>query len=944
MFDPRTSRFWQATILSGLMDAEGLAACWKEITPEKRNEPDHIDRRLARQAVQSSTLTLWQAQQLLAGRTGGFKVDRYILLDLIGQGGMGRVYLAKDTRLNRSVALKILSPDRISNPRAIARFQREARIGAQLQHENLVRIYDFGESSGRYYLVMEYIEGKTIGNSIAQEGPIPPRAAALLVRQVATGLEHLHKKGLIHRDVNPYNILVTRDGTAKLADLGLAIDLADEQRVTRDGSTVGTFDYVAPEQARHSHAADIRSDVYSLGCTLYHMLSAQVPFPSSSLPEKLFAHQALAPTPLSQIVPGLPEGLAEVVSRMMEKSPEARYASPTLVAQALEPFCDDLATTHDPEDTSKIRRKAHLEDEPANGVQVQVGQLPIEEEQFEAQANAAEAGAVSGSTATEGPRYEHTGAVNSPAPAATEAAKNAPSVVAAESQAPPVNSPLASTPFPTPNDPSEEVDSFGDFVLDMGPATSLRGEASPRPKSFHPGKSIRSLPIGNSLRRVPARTWLWTVAAAISLSTGILALILSTRNADVVSPAKSANVSQPKEKSAQPPTLDVATKNTLPALPVISEVKADIVVRTNTGEVNPAPDIYQAIRMVMGTDGWVELRNRKPIKITCNQNKPFLAFARGTGRISVRAAEGFTPVIELDFKGTAPLLETGSSVSLELSGLTFLVRYTDPEAILPPLINAAGKKTRIDRCAFRVEGTSRLSQARALVATGSVLEVDRSWFQGFGTAIDIDQFGTSPALIGRTIFVPPLDSSEPKTTAESAGLFGWGVRLHVNTGAGPQPKQRPSHLILQNVTFEGAGLLDLGSPATREPLQIKVSSCAVRADSLVAWSPARPGQSFASRVRWIGADNLYDIEGKGFIVDRNDGPSNASSSVPDLTSWLRVAPDDARAKRGPLQFATMPSTRTDPIKPSDLAIILGGLPGSAAPGADPANVGPTSKP
>ena len=173
MLDPQASRFWQAALLSGLVDAEGLSACWNAIPAGKREAPEHIDRRLARQAVQSRALTLWQAQQLLAGRTSGYKVDRYVLLDLIGQGGMGRVYLARDTRLNRRVALKILSPERVNNPRAIARFQREARVGAQLEHENLVRIYDFGESNGRYYLVMEYIEGKTIGTLISEQGALP---------------------------------------------------------------------------------------------------------------------------------------------------------------------------------------------------------------------------------------------------------------------------------------------------------------------------------------------------------------------------------------------------------------------------------------------------------------------------------------------------------------------------------------------------------------------------------------------------------------------------------------------------------------------------------------------------------------------------------------------------------------------------------------------------
>ena len=165
-----------------------------------------------------------------------------------------------------------------------------------------------------------------------------------MVRQVALGLEHAYLKGLIHRDVNPYNILVMRDGTAKLADLGLAIDLAEEDHVTREGATVGTFDYVAPEQARHSHSADIRSDIYSLGCSMYHMCLGQVPFPSPSLPEKLFAHQALEPKPLDQLIPEFPQGLAAIIQRMMRKSPDERYATPMQVVQALEPYTEELSS------------------------------------------------------------------------------------------------------------------------------------------------------------------------------------------------------------------------------------------------------------------------------------------------------------------------------------------------------------------------------------------------------------------------------------------------------------------------------------------------------------------------------------------------------------------------------------------------------------------------
>ena len=303
MAKPQASRFWMAAQQSRLLDVQSLTACWDAIPLEKRDAVEHLDRRLARQAVQRNFLTLWQAQQLLAGRTSGFHVDRYLLLELIGQGGMGRVYLARDSRLNRLVAIKILAPERMNNFRAVERFKREARVGAQLQQENLVLIYDFGQANGRFFLVMEYIEGKTIAALITAQGPMPVPTAARLTWQIALGLEHAHRKGLIHRDVNPYNVLVTHEGIAKLADLGLAIDLAEAEHVTHEGATVGTFDYVAPEQARYSHAADIRSDIYSLGCTLYHMVAGQVPFPSPSLPENLFAHQALEPTPLNQLIP-----------------------------------------------------------------------------------------------------------------------------------------------------------------------------------------------------------------------------------------------------------------------------------------------------------------------------------------------------------------------------------------------------------------------------------------------------------------------------------------------------------------------------------------------------------------------------------------------------------------------------------------------------------------
>jgi serine/threonine protein kinase len=355
MIDRQSTRFWRAALQSRLVDAAQLERCWEEIPPDRRT-PDAIDRRLARRVVDHGLMTRWQAQQLLAGlRPQSLWFDRYLVEELIGQGGMGRVYLARDNRLGRRVALKVLSRERMNNPRAITRFRREAKVGAQLQHENLVRIYDEGEVNGNFYLVMEYLQGKTAGRLIAERGPLPADIAARVARGVALGLEHAHRKGLVHRDVNPMNILIDRDGTAKLTDLGLAIDLADQgDAVTRDGATVGTFDYISPEQARHSRSIDIRSDLYSLGCALYHMIAGRPPYTQPSLAEKLYAHQSLPAVPLEAIVPGLAPGLARVVYRLMAKRPEDRYATPLEAARALEPFQSGPVTLADIESAPEV--------------------------------------------------------------------------------------------------------------------------------------------------------------------------------------------------------------------------------------------------------------------------------------------------------------------------------------------------------------------------------------------------------------------------------------------------------------------------------------------------------------------------------------------------------------------------------------------------------------
>lgn len=338
-----SSSFWKDSLAHQLLTREQLDQCFSDIPPEKQTS-DKIDNRLARLAVHHGFITLWQAQRVLTRRASSLFIDKYLLLNTLGQGGMGRVFLARDRRLNRLVAIKVLNPDRATHERSLARFEREAQVGGQLQHENLVRIYDVGLFNNAPYLVMEYIEGLTVADLIARQGRLDVAQTARIGRDIALGLQHLAEKKMVHRDVNPRNILIDKEGRAKLTDLGLAIFEEQQAQVTNEGSTVGTFDYISPEQARHSHGVDIRSDLYSLGCSLYHTLSGQVPFPAGSLAEKIYSHQVRDPQPLENFVSGVPRELARIIQRCMKKKPEERFESARELAEKLSKWVKGDAT------------------------------------------------------------------------------------------------------------------------------------------------------------------------------------------------------------------------------------------------------------------------------------------------------------------------------------------------------------------------------------------------------------------------------------------------------------------------------------------------------------------------------------------------------------------------------------------------------------------------
>ena len=268
----------------------------------------------------------------------GSLLGHFELVEAIGGGGMGRVFRAIDTRLGRPVALKVLSRQQAADVETLLRFHNEARSAARLNHENIAQVYFVGEDQGLPFIASEFIEGLNLRDLVQRNGPLPLAEAVSYTIQVAAALDHAATCKVVHRDIKPSNVLVTPDGRVKLIDLGLARLLSRDDSgsdLTASGVTLGTFDYISPEQARDPRIADVRSDIYSLGCTLFYMLAGRPPFPQGTVLQKLLQHQGDEPPDVRDFRPELPEEVTRLLRKMMAKDPRRRYRDPTKLIVAL---------------------------------------------------------------------------------------------------------------------------------------------------------------------------------------------------------------------------------------------------------------------------------------------------------------------------------------------------------------------------------------------------------------------------------------------------------------------------------------------------------------------------------------------------------------------------------------------------------------------------------
>lgn len=280
----------------------------------------------------------------------GHQIDDVVLEEFVGGGGMGAVLRGRDTVLHRTVAVKVLSTHQAGDEETAKRFRMEARSAARLDHPCIARVYYVGEDRGLRYIIFEYIEGVNVRDLVANNGPLTIADTLNYSIQIADALTHAWQRSVVHRDIKPSNILITNKGQAKLVDMGLArlheVEQATEAEADADltatGMTIGTFDYIAPEQARSPRDADTRSDIYSLGCTMFYMLTGRPPFPGGTPLQKLLSHQGDQPPALAELRPDVPPELALVVGRMLAKQPEQRYQTPADLTTALFNLSDQL--------------------------------------------------------------------------------------------------------------------------------------------------------------------------------------------------------------------------------------------------------------------------------------------------------------------------------------------------------------------------------------------------------------------------------------------------------------------------------------------------------------------------------------------------------------------------------------------------------------------------
>ena len=336
--------FLQLLALSGLLSDEQMTDVTKRFSSVGNSSDGTSTQDILIWLLKKKLITPWHAEKLVQGRFRGFFLGDYKLLNRVARGGMSTIYAATHKQTGAIHALKVLPLSKTNQASFLQRFQREAAVTQRLSHPNIVRVFGiFSGTDGQadvHFMAMELLRGRDLFEIVNADGPMPCRKAAEFIRQAALGLEHAHKAGLVHRDIKPGNLFLSDDQTVRVLDLGLAQDFDSEENLTREFNerVLGTADYLSPEQAADTHTVDARSDIYSLGCSLYFLLTGQPPFTEGTLVQRLIAHQTKTPPAILEFRRDVPEELNQLLSRMLAKNRKERISTAAEVADQLRDF------------------------------------------------------------------------------------------------------------------------------------------------------------------------------------------------------------------------------------------------------------------------------------------------------------------------------------------------------------------------------------------------------------------------------------------------------------------------------------------------------------------------------------------------------------------------------------------------------------------------------
>lgn len=321
---------------------------------------------MGRELVHRGWLTAYQLREVFRGNASSLILGSYTLLEPLGQGGMGSVFRARNWRIGKTVAVKVIRQEQVKDARTVKRFFREIQTLGRVSHPNIVLAFDADSEDDRLFYAMEYIPGRDLGWKVREDGPLSVEAVCYFTAQIAHALQHVHESGFVHRDIKPSNLLLAQNQlSVKLLDLGLSRGTlfdSEQTQLTKVGSLIGTPDYIAPEQIHDPHRVDIRADLYSLGCTVYYLLTGRAPFQDAETVEKLFMHVKEQPEPIEHFRPDVPPQLASILRRLMTKRPRHRYQEPADLLGALLPLLQSswhgpAVTIHDKAGKTSIQLK-----------------------------------------------------------------------------------------------------------------------------------------------------------------------------------------------------------------------------------------------------------------------------------------------------------------------------------------------------------------------------------------------------------------------------------------------------------------------------------------------------------------------------------------------------------------------------------------------------------